>query len=282
MSESASKTPIHSTRGTAPAMAINRAVLAHRAVQTGILLGLVWKLKFFSLAIQAYDTIPIFDDFFPRFLQSALVVRLAYLGTIVTVGANLLTGSRFLQRWFCIQTLFGLSILCLHQTSYNDVTFVTAWWTSLWSVWYVHHMDDADQTAMLRRAALLSRLIISMIMLGGAVGKWTSEYWSGEVFYDIYFRDRDFWLFNLLRRHCENDTLHVIAKWYSRHVIVTETVAGFFLWLLPPRWAATIGVVLLASIALLSNFLLFSVLMSLIGLASVGFFVPPTKPATGQ
>jgi hypothetical protein len=170
-------------------------------------------------------------------------------------------------------TFAGATILCLHQASYNDMTFVTAWWTGVWALWYVHHLEDDDREGMLRRAALLSRLIISVILLGGAAGKWTAEYWSGEVFYDIYFRDRDFWVFNLLRENFESDTLREIATWYSRNVIVVETVAGLGLWLLPPRWAASVAVILLSSIALLSNFLLFSVLFSLIGLAAVGFFV---------
>ena len=61
------------------------------------------------------------------------------------------------------------------------------------------HRRIEDQADLLRRARVLSRLIISVILLGGAPGKWTAEYWSGEVFYDIYFRDRDFWVFNLLR-----------------------------------------------------------------------------------
>ena len=117
--------------------------------------------------------------------------------------------------------------------------------------------------------------MISMILLGGAVGKWTSEYWSGEVFYDIYFVDRDFWVFNLLRDHVEPETLREIATWYSRQVVVVESVAGFGLWLLPARWAAIAGMVVLTSIALLSNFLLFSVLSCVIALAAVGLFVSP-------
>ena len=81
---------------------------------------------------------------------------------------------------------------------------------------------DAD----LRRPAFLSRIIISMILLGGAVGKWTSEYWSGEVLYQIYFAERDFWVFNLLRDNFDADTLREIATWYSRNVIIVETVCG--------------------------------------------------------
>jgi hypothetical protein len=55
---------------------------------------------------------------------------------------------------------------------------------------------------------------------------------------------------------------------------LVETVAGLGLWALPPRIAAALAILLLSSIALFSNFLLFSVLFALIGLASVGLLVP--------
>jgi len=257
---------------------VNRAVVAHRVVQAGMLLALVWKWSFFVGASGVYAAIPLEDPFFPGWLQSVWTVRIAYIATILAIALNLVTANRPLQYVCCALTWLGTTILCIHQASYNDMTFVTAWWTSLWSLWYVHHLADDDQAGMLRRAALLSRLIISMILLGGAAGKWTAEYWTGEVFFDIYFRDRDYWLFNLLRENLEPQTLREIATWYSRKVIVLETVAGLGLWLLPARWAAAAAVILLTSIALLSNFLLFSVLLSLIGLAAVGFFVTQKPP----
>ena len=250
------------------------AILAHRAVQLGILLTLVWKWTFFVGASRVYEVIPLQDAFFPSWLQSVITVRIAYLGCVAAIGINLLTGDRRLQQACAFATLLGSSILCVHQASYNDMTFVTAWWSSLWAVWYVRRLDDADQATLLRRAAFLSRLIISMILLGGAAGKWTAEYWSGEVFYDIYFRDRDFWVFNLLRENFDQETLRTMAAWYSRKVVLLETIAGACLWSFPPRWAAATAILILTSIALFSNFLLFSVLSSLIGLAAVGFFVP--------
>jgi hypothetical protein len=252
---------------------VNRAVVAHRIVQAGLFSALVWKWSFFVAASDVYAAIELEDEFFPEWLRSVWTVRIAFLGSVTAIALNLVTASRRLQHTCSALTLLGTSVLCLHQASYNDMTFVTAWWTAVWSLWYVHHLDDDDQARMLRRAAFMSRLIVSVMLLGGAAGKWTSEYWSGDVLYDIYFRDRDFWLFNLLRVNLAADTLREVATWYSRQVVLSETIAGLGLWLLPPRWAATIGVLLLTLIALLSNFLLFSVLLSLIGLAAVGFFV---------
>ena len=134
-------------------------------------------------------------------------------------------------------------------------------------------MGVDEPSFSLRRGAFLARAIGSMILFAGAVGKWTPEYWSGEVFYDIYFVDRDFWTFNWLRERYDEETLRWLAKWYSRKVIAIETLGGVGMWLLPPKWAAALGIVVFTSIALLSNFLLFSVLWCLIGLSAVGFFV---------
>lgn len=256
---------------------LNRTVVAHRVVQTGILLTLIWKWKFFVASSAYYGRIPLSDAFFPEWLQSVWCVRAAFLGTILAVGLNLVTRSQRCRVICAAIALGGTSILCIHQASYNDMTFVTAWWTCLWAIWYVRRMDDDNKLLTLRRASLLSRLIISVILLGGAAGKWTSEYWSGEVFYDIYFVDRDYWVFNLLRSWFDPEQLRSIAMWYSRKVVVLETAAGLGLWMLPPKIAAAAGIVILTSIALLSNFLLFSVLFALIGLAAVGLLVPPSK-----
>jgi hypothetical protein len=270
------------TETQAPPHRVNRVLVAHRVVQAGILLTLIWKWSYFVASARVYAHILLEDPFFPDWLRSVWTVAITYLVTVAAIALNLITASRRLRCACSWLTLIGTSILCVHQASYNDMTFVTAWWVSLWAVWYVHRMEDEDHASLLRRAALLSRLIISVILLGGAAGKWTAEYWSGEVLYDIYFRDRDYWLFNLLRANFEPDMLREIATWYSRQVIVLETVAGLGLWLLPPRSAAAVAVILLASIALLSNFLLFSVLMSLIGLAAVGFFVQKRNPTQAR
>ena len=257
---------------------LNRPVLIHRVVQCGLLLTLIWKWQYFVQASRIYGGIPLVDDFFPVWLQSAWTIRVAFLTSVGATALNFVTASRRTQKTCAWLTFLGTTLLCVHQGSYNDMTFVTAWWTALWSLWYVRRMEDEAEDEMIRRAAFLSRIIISVILLGGAVGKWTPEYWSGEVFYDIYFRDRDYWVFNLLRSTFDTDSLVEMSKWYSRKVVALETLAGFLLWMLPPRWAAAAGVIILSSIALLSNFLLFSVLSCLIGLAAVGFFV--AKPNT--
>jgi hypothetical protein len=116
-------------------------------------------------------------------------------------------------------------------------------------------------------------LILSIIFLGGAVGKMTGGYGSGEVLYEIYFSGRDYWLFNFLRNQFDEPTLRNIACYYSWLVAGTELLCAF-LWLMPQRLASWIAIAVLLNIALMSNTWLFSVLTCLMGLAVVGLHTP--------
>ena len=253
---------------------IDRPLVAFRLVQATILISLFWKWEFFLQANSIYANIPIEDQFFPDWLRSVTTIRYAFWGSALVTGIGCITSISPLRKTCSWLGIGGISLMCIHQGSYNDMTFVTIWWCCLWSVWMAHRLDSDQKELLNRRAAFLSRLIISLVLLGGAAGKWTPEYWSGEVLYDIYFVDRDFWIFNYLRENYEPAELHQFAKWYSRQVVVVETVSGLGLWLLPARWAALVSVMVLSGIVILSNKYLVSVVACLIGLACVGFFVP--------
>ena len=255
-----------------------RVLTCYKLVQVGILISLVWKWSFFLYADAVYNSIEVVDDFFPSIMRSPATLRVALLGTVGFVLLNLITRSNMMQRTCNAVILMALSILCTHQGSYNDVTFVTAWWCSVWSWWLGNRINKDDPITLLKKAAFLSRLIISLIVLGGAVGKWTQEYWSGSVLFDIYFVDRDYWVFNYLRANSSLEELNWIAMWYSRFVVASETIVGLCLWMLPSRLSATIGIAFLVGIAISSNLLLFSVLASLITLAAVGYFTPCMEP----
>ena len=256
-----------------PVPGSGRVVSAYLLVQVTLFVGLVWKISFFQLADEVYHRYPLLDSFFPEFFRSADVVRFAYLGAIGFIVVGVAGMVPWVRRLCAVATSACLAVILLHQAGYNDMTFATSLWVSVWLLWFTTRMDVDAPDDLLARGAFLSRCILTMILLGGAVGKWTPEYWSGEVFYDIYFLERDYWVFNYLRETYDAEALRNIAMWYSRKVVVVETVFGFILWLLPPKWAAASGVIIFFSIAMLSNFLLFSVLTCLIGLSAVGFFV---------
>lgn len=261
---------------------LNRPLAAYRLVQAAILISLFWKWEFFLQANSIYANTPVEDPFFPDWLRSVTTIRFAFWGSALATGISLFTSINLLRKTCSWLGLGGITLMCIHQGSYNDMTFVTIWWCCLWSVWLAHRLETDQQELLILRAAFLSRLIISLILLGGAAGKWTPEYWSGEVLFDIYFVDRDFWFFNYLRENYEPKELQEIAKWYSRQTVVVETVSGIGLWILPARWAAMVGTVILSGIVILSNQYLVSVVGCLVGLACVGFFVPrrPRNAAT--
>ena len=244
----------------------NRSLL--KVVIAGILVSLLWKLPYYIGLDYINRTMPLQDPFFPMFFRDQTVARMTYLiatavATFLLLGKSksiLIIGSLLL-----VITLFTLNI---HQSAFNDVTFLCCGWSALWCLWFSTRISEPNES-LLPRAAWLAHAILSLILVGGSIGKLTPEYWSGQVLYEIYFVDRDFWFYNIIRQNCTADGLRDAATWHSRLVIVTEFACGF-LWLLPMRIASWVALIVLTGIALTNNILLFSVVGSLIGLAIVG------------
>ena len=244
----------------------NRSLL--KVVIAGILISLLWKLRYYIGLDYFNRTMPLQDPFFPAFFRDQTVARMAYLIAIAVATLLLLGKSRSILiagSLILVVTLFTLNI---HQSGYNDVTFLCCGWAALWCVWFSTQISEPNES-LLPRAAWLAHAILSLILIGGSIGKLTPEYWSGQVLYEIYFVDRDFWFYNIIRHNCTADGLRDAATWHSRLVIVTEFACGF-LWLLPMRIASWVALIVLMGIALTNNILLFSVVSSLIGLAIVG------------
>lgn len=250
-----------------------RVLTSYLIVQVTLFMGLAWKWFYFEAADKVYHRILISDPFFPDWLESADVVRWVYLGSLGAIVLGVIGMLPWIRSLCGAALVVCLYLLLIHQASYNDMTFATSLWVAIWSFWFTTRMAKDEPFDLLRRGAFLARAIGSLILLGGAVGKWTPEYWSGDVFFDIYFRERNYWVFNYLRETYDAETLRTIATWYSRKVVVVETCFGMGMWLLPPKWAAVAGTAIFFSIALFSNHLLFSVLWCLVGLSAVGFFV---------
>jgi hypothetical protein len=240
-----------------------------RVVTWGVLISLLWKFSYFIAGVRIYLAYPIRDDFFPSGLQNAYVFLLAYGLALVGAVGSLFQMQRprlLICQWITSLSLF---VLCIHQHSFNDMTFLTTFWTSLWLLWLGGRVGVESVSSLSAKAVFLSHFVLGMVLLGGAVGKMTPGYWSGEVMYEIYFVKRDFWVFNQMRQWGDYLDLQMIARIYSRAIIMVESFCGF-IWLLPPRWASWVAITVLSGIAIFSNFFLFSVLSCLIGLALVG------------
>lgn len=247
-----------------------------KLVHVGVLVSLLWKVNFFVYAVGINQQFPLVDPFFPPLFRSLNVAIACYGVAVVASGVTL-----FLQRKPMLVAagatgLLALAILCVHQKAYNDVTFLCCAWTSLWALWLSTRLGESFDS-LYPRAVWLSHVILSLIFLGGTIGKLTPGYWSGEVLYEIYFQGRDFWTYNLIRDSVSADQMRSIAAWHSRMVLVFEAICCF-LWLMPRKVASTLAIVVFSGIALTNNLTLFSVVTSLICLAIVGLHEPREKP----
>lgn len=256
----------------------NRSLL--KVVIAAILISLAWKLSYYMGLDLANRTLPLQDPFFPAFFRNQSVARMAYLIAVAVSTLVLLSKSRSILTTGSLLLSGTLFTLNVHQSGYNDVTFLCSGWSALWCVWFSTQMSEPNES-LLPRAAWLSHAILSLILIGGAVGKMTPEYWSGQVLYEIYFVDRDFWFYNIIRGSCTAEGLRDAATWHSRLVIATEFACGF-LWLLPIRIASWLALIVLMGIALTNNILLFSVVTSLIGLSIVGLHQPKNLAITAN
>lgn len=255
-------------------------VKLYRVVVGCVMASLLWKYRDFPAMYLVYSNQQLTDSFFPASLANPKVLAALYFVPLIS---GLLAMFIKQQVALVIQSTIASACLlgmCQHQGSYNDVTFLTCLWASLWTLWLALKLDT-PATNLLPLARTFAMLVVSLFFLGGAVGKWTPGYWSGQVLYDIYFVDRDYWFFNLLRSRLDAEPLREFATAYSRLVIIIESACAG-LWLLPPRFSGAIGGAVLCGIALLSNVLLFSVMFALLGLCLVAMHESPEHSFSGR
>lgn len=276
MTSSAGQQRIERSRISGRIRSVDRIVLGTALV------SLLTKLHLFFAGFMVYREIPLRDPFFPEFLQNSLVYLVCYLGAILLTTIGIILDGRRAGRLVRGLLLGCLFLLCIHQQTYNDVTFMTCLWTVAWSFWLVSQDSRRGEPELLVMATTFSHLVLSMIFLGGAVGKMSPGYWNGDVLYAIYFESRNFWFFNAIREMVDEQSLPLVACWYSRFVIVMESVCAL-LWLMPARLASVLALATLFGVALLSNWYLFSVVACLAGLASVGLLAGrPADAAPSQ
>ncbi|MDG1873511.1 MAG: hypothetical protein P8J27_06350 [Mariniblastus sp.] len=259
-----------------PKPGVPQVIVLYRVVVGFIIASLLWKCSFYPAVYTVYTQFRMEDDFFPRLMSSTLVL-VALLLTPVALGMI----AMFVRRkWFMITQATVTAIcmfgMCIHQGSYNDVTFLTCFWVSLWCIWYTIKIGSPEKE-LISQAKKFAILIISLIFFGGTIGKLTPGYWSGQVLYEIYFIDRDFWIFNLLRANFEPETLRDISTYYSRMIILAESACAL-LWLLPSKIAGGVAMTVLLGIVVFSNEQLLSVMFCLVGLTIVALHDP--KPVS--
>ena len=138
-----------------------------RLVHIGIIVSLFWKARFYWYSLGVNQEFPLVDPFFPELFRSQAVLVAAW---ILATACSLLTLVVKGKHWLLplgVGSCLGLSILSVHQNSYNDVTFVCCAWTSLWCLWYGSRIGERFET-LYPRTAWFSHVILSLIFFGAA------------------------------------------------------------------------------------------------------------------
>lgn len=225
-----------------------------------------WFIKaafFFPYLFQEITQIPLSNDFFPALWAEPSLAQLAYVLPALAL-AVFVRPSVLMCRIVAMMMVFCAAILVLHQDTCNDAMFVTSFWSALWFLWLVVNWEKGDEY-LVTHSRRIGQWVIGVVFWAGFVGKLTPEYWSGEVFYNIFFVQNNEWLGRWLNTHLSVPQAHILAAVISCSVIVIEfflSLAPFLPFTLIVRW----GLILLPAIALFSTWKIFSVVSCLIGI----------------
>jgi len=221
-------------------------------------------------------TVPLQDHFFPPLLRQPVLLAAAFFAPLWTEVLVLLRPTDRRMKHHAVAVTLSAGVLLVHQASYFFATWVVIFWAGLFLVWMAWN-GAADPGSASRKGPLLAQLLIAFWFLGGAAGKWTAGYWAGEPFYDLFFAHDPYPVYALLRASLDADTLRVVAMWFSRAVVVVETVMGCVVFL-PARVASALSIAVAVGMWLsIGN--LYDVTWPVIGTALAGRILACAAPA---
>ena len=120
------KAPAHTAKATgAPVEPVPQVIILYRVVVMFILASLFWKSTFYPSIYHIYTSYQLQDGFFPPILTNTYVLAaLMLIPIIIGMLAMLIRNQAYLifQATVTAAFMFGM---CIHQGSYNDVTFLT-------------------------------------------------------------------------------------------------------------------------------------------------------------
>lgn len=209
---------------------------------------------------------PVRYAFFPEFFQSPDVSITLFFLPLLALPAIFKPTPRRLMAASLL--LFVCSLLSLwHIDTYNDATYVSCFWVSAWMIWLAFNWKRED-AAFLGQACFLAQLIVGMIFFGGAVGKLTPEYLSGEVWRQMFFQQDHYALGVWAGQILSPGQISLFSAVLSRGMIFAELLIG----LLPlfPFRAGALGasILMVVMLPLTNTWMIFSVVGCLIGMLS--------------
>ena len=235
-----------------------------RGVMIAWLIG--WYIKgyfYFPYLFHEIAVVPIQNSFFPGVFSAPLAAQFAYALPISIILTICQSEPRFF-RWSSGLMIFSSAILCWHKDTYSDATFVASFWVALWLLWVSIRIDRIDAGFRLH-AKMLAVFILSIVFMGGLVGKLTPEYWNGHILYHIFIAQNNHWPFFGLKKFFSLEQLQLLCAVMSRFIIGVEMFLSFSLFL-PFRLVRFWAPLVMGGMTLFSTWRILSVLSCLIGM----------------
>ncbi len=235
---------------------------------TAALLAVRVGLALTYLRTAAMQTVaPVGDHFFPVLLRQPALLLMAFFVPVVGEVLVLRRGTRLDLKRASVVEAGGAALLLLHQATYFYATWVVFFWAGVFLVWMAWSAADSEERAG-ATGPFLAQAIVAFFFLGGAVGKWTSGYWSGAVFDELFFSSNSRSFLPLLHGWLGDEGTHVAARWFSRMAVIIETLMAFIV-LLPSQVAFVASLLAAAGLWLTASDL-FEVCLPIVGIACAG------------
>jgi hypothetical protein len=239
-------------------------VSAFRLVALAYLVTLYAKAWVLISILNDAHAVPVLaHPLFPAPFRSPWLATIAYVLPLPASGLLLVD-----KRWAMttVAAVFASAAFALGWSldTHNDATFITGVWTALWMLWFSTKLDG-EATQVAPQAIGLAQAIVALVFLGGAVGKLTEAYTSGEVLMHLYMGRKGTLPWTWLREVLDPAAQRTFMRWFSRVSIALEGALAL-LPLYPVRIGAAAAVVAMVGIVLVSHVMLTSVMACLIGL----------------
>ena len=233
----------------------------------GVLVALAFDIPLRVRFYREIFQVTLVDDFFPALWRSPWIPPIGYGLCLAAALAGVVHPSRRVARMAAVALAMGCLAHMLHQRGFFWQTFTTTLWGAVWMAWLASRPDESQET--LESGATLAQMVWSFVFLGGAVGKWTDGYWSGDVLHHLFFTYQATQPFAWIRGNLAPEHVHALAVAYSRAAVVGETAMAA-LFLVPPRYSLRASLALGAAMWLVSPAGVIDALAPLFGLAVAG------------
>ena len=235
-----------------------------KLVLCGILFGWLIKAPVFFWTYLNSVTInyPVTFELFPALFENPVLGKIMYFLPVATIPALFLKNENISLMYHkaCSALLILSSLyMLLNSATYNDATFVTSLWVSIWLLWFSFHPEKEHQ----KHACSLALAIVCMIFLGGVIGKMSQSWWNGEALSGIMDSSFNHIPFSWLKNNLTFEQLDLLALTLSWGIIIIEiAVTSSFFW--PQKFSLKFIPFIILGITLFRTWKILSVISCLV------------------